>query len=157
MFVVNGPIGQIGPTISTSSSQASFAPDTVSVREAPSDIALPRPIMASDAVGKTSKAVPQKDNASEPERNQSSDIDLIEGAEAQSVFEAIAQPKQDAIQPDVQDIANRYIEAISSQVQPKPTAPDPDASGDTPDAILLDSTNPFERANSVLNKIDLRF
>ena len=156
MFIVNGPIGQVGPPVSTSSNQASFAPDTVSSREAPADIALPRPIMASDAASKTSKAVPEKDNTSEPEGGQSSYIDLFEGKEAQSVFEAIAQPRQDVAQPDIQGIENRYMEAISSQIQPKIAAPDPDPPGDTPDAALLDSTNPFERANSVLNRIDLR-
>ncbi|MEO9898070.1 MAG: hypothetical protein ABJD13_08700 [Paracoccaceae bacterium] len=159
MFVVNGPIGQVGPTVPTSSSHASFAPDTGSARETPSDIALPRPIMASDAASKASKATSQKDNASDPEQSRSSRIGLLEGIGAQSIFEAIVQPKQDSSMPSIQDIANRYVEAISSQIQSKQSAPttDPKMTTEVSAKNLLDSTNPFERSNMTPNPIDLRF
>ena len=157
MFVVNGPIGHVGPTVSNSSSQVPFAPDTVSAREAPADIALPRPIMASDAAGKSSRATSQKDTASEPRQDRNSRIGLFEGINAETVFEAITQPKQDMFQLDTQNVANWYIEAISAQTRPMQTAQDPKITQDVPDAILLDSTNPFERSNNISNPIDLRF
>ena len=157
MLVINGPPTSAGPTIAASTDHVSSAPGTDSAREAPSDVTLSRPILALDAANKTANASSQYEKSFEHEQNQFSRIDLFQGFEAQAIFEAIAQPERFAVQPEIQDVASRYVEAIASQVHPKETMYDPAKASDTSKPNLTDQTNPFERSNIAPNPIDLRF